>query len=145
MNKLITFIISLIVLAPTAEAQTQREIGLSGDVEDGFLKIPLSQAKVSICSADSSVLVDSAAMFTAYNRDMKPLFAKYTAKVMTDCNTLLVHAMLKGYDDVWQRVSIGKQTEVEVPTIGLCKMRDIDLSEVVVKATKVKMFYKGDT
>ena len=27
MNKLITFIISLIVLAPTAEAQTQREIG----------------------------------------------------------------------------------------------------------------------
>ena len=32
MNKLITFIISLIVLAPTAEAQTQREIGLSGEV-----------------------------------------------------------------------------------------------------------------
>lgn len=145
MNKLITFIISLIVLAPTAEAQTQREIGLSGEVEDGFLKIPLSHAKVSICNADSSVLMDSAAMFTAYNRDMKPLFAKYTAKVMTDCNTLLVHAMLKGYDDVWQRVSIGKQTEVEVPTIGLRKMRDIDLSEVVVKATKVKMFYKGDT
>ena len=116
-----------------------------GTVQDAFLKIPLSHAKVSICKADSSVLVDSAAMFTAYNRDLKPLFAKYTAKVTTDAKVLLVHAQLKGYDDVWQRVSIGKQTKVEVPTLEMRKMREVDLGEVVVKATRVKMFYRGDT
>ena len=142
-RNIITIILAL--AAMTAGAQTQREIELSGNVEDGFLKIPLSHAKVSICKADSSVQVDSAAMFTAYNRDLKPLFAKYTAKVTTDAKVLLVHAQLKGYDDVWQRVSIGKQTKVEVPTLEMRKMREVDLGEVVVKATRVKMFYRGDT
>ena len=142
-RNIITIILAL--AAMTAGAQTQREIELSGNVEDGFLKIPLSHAKVSVCRADSSVLVDSAAIFTAYNRDLKPLFAKYSAKVTADAKTLLVHAQLKGYDDVWQRVSIGKQTEVEVPTIEMRKMREVDLGEVVVKATRVKMFYRGDT
>ena len=141
---IITIIIALAAVCSTW-AQTQREIELSGTVEDGFLKIPLSHAKVSVCRADSSVLVDSAAIFTAYNRDLKPLFAKYTTKVTTDAKELLVHARLKGYDDVWQRVSIGKQTEVEVPTIEMRKMREMDLGEVVVKATRVKMFYRGDT
>lgn len=144
-RQIITIIIALVAM--TAWAQTQREIELSGNVEDGFLKIPLSHAKVSICKADSSVQVDSAAMFTAYNRDLKPLFAKYTAKVTTDAKVLLVHAQLKGYGDVWQRVSIGKQTKVEVPTLEMRKMREVDLGEVVVvvKATRVKMFYRGDT
>ncbi len=143
-RQLITIILALAAVCSTW-AQTQREIELSGSVEDGFLKIPLSHAKVSVCRADSSVLVDSAAIFTAYNRDLKPLFAKYTTKVTTDAKELLVHARLKGYDDVWQRVSIGKQTEVEVPTIEMRKMREVDLGEVVVKATRVKMFYRGDT
>ena len=145
MNKrqLITLILAIAAL--TAGAQQQREIELSGNVEDGFLKIPLSHAKVSVCRADSSVLVDSAAIFTAYNRDLRPLFAKYTTKVTTDAKELLIHAQLKGYDDVWQRVSIGKQTEVEVPTIEMHKMRELNLNEVVVKATRVKMFYRGDT
>ena len=141
---IITIIIALAAVCSTW-AQTQREIELSGSVEDGFLKIPLSHAKVSVCRADSSVLVDSAAIFTAYNRDLKPLFAKYTTKVTTDAKELLVHARLKGYDDVWQRVSIGKQTKVEVPTLEMRKMREVDLGEVVVKATRVKMFYHGDT
>ena len=143
-RNIITIIIALAAVCSTW-AQTQREIELSGNVEDGFLKIPLSHAKVSICRADSSVLVDSAAMFTAYNRDLRPLFAKYSAKVTADAKTLLVHAQLKGYDDVWQRVNITGQTEVEVPTIEMRKMREVDLGEVVVKATRVKMFYRGDT
>ena len=142
-RQLITIIIALVAM--TAWAQSQREVTISGNVEDGFLKIPLSHAKVSVCRADSSVLVDSAAIFTAYNRDLKPLFAKYTTKVTTDAKVLLVHARLKGYDDVWQRVSVGKQTEVEVPTLEMRKMREVDLGEVVVKATRVKMFYRGDT
>ena len=143
-RNIITIILALAAVCSTW-AQTQREIELSGSVEDGFLKIPLSHTKVSICRADSSVLVDSAAMFTAYNRDLKPLFAKYTTKVTTDAKELLVHARLKGYDDVWQRVSIGKQTEVEVPTLEMRKMRELELNEVVVKSTRIKMFYRGDT
>ena len=115
-----------------------------GDVKDGFLKTPLTDAHVSICRADSSVLVDSLKM-TIYMRSDKPFLAVYSAKVKTDANTVLVHAWKEGYDDVWQRVSIGKETEVEVPTIEMRKMRELNLNEVEVKATRVKMFYRGGT
>lgn len=123
----------------------QKEITLSGNVEDSFLKTPLTHVKVSVCRADSSLLVDSVAMMIGYNSDLKPLFAKYTATVTTDSKSLLLHAQRKGYDDVWQKVSIGKQNSIEVPTIGLRKVREIELDEVMVKATRVKMFYRGDT
>ena len=129
-----------------SQGKREKEIEISGNVEDGFLEMPLPHAKVSICRADSTVIVDSAAMFTAYNGDLRPLFVKYTAKVTTDANELLVHARLKGYNDVWKLVSIGKrQTEVEVPSIQMRKKMEMELGEVVVKATRIKMFYRGDT
>ena len=144
-RNIITIIIALAAVC-SMWAQQERVVTITGDVKDGFLKTPLTDAKVTICRADSSVLVDSAAMFTAYNRDLRPLFTKYSAKVTTDAKVLLMHAQLKGYDDVWQRVNIGsKETEVEVPTIEMRKMRELNLNEVVVKATRVKMFYRGDT
>ena len=82
-RNIITIILALAAVCSTW-AQTQREIELSGSVEDGGLKIPRSHAKVSICKADSGAPVDSAVVFTAHNRDLKPLFAKYTTKVTTD-------------------------------------------------------------
>ena len=142
MKKLITII--LVLAALTAEAQQLREITITGDVKDGFLKTPLTDAKVTICRTDSSVLVDSLRM-TIYMRNDRPFLAVYSAKVKTDANALLVHAWKEGYDDVWRRVSIGKETEVEVPTLEMRKMRELNLNEVVVKATRVKMFYRGDT
>ena len=139
-RQIITTIIALVALT----AWAQREVNIMGDVKDGFMKTPLTDAHVSICRADSSVLVDSLKM-TIYMRSDKPFLAVYSAKVKTDANTVLVHAWKEGYDDVWRRVSIGKETEVEVPTLEMRKMRELNLNEVVVKATRVKMFYRGDT
>ena len=134
----------IIAFAAVCSSWAQREVNITGDVKDGFMKTPLTDAHVSICRADSSVLVDSLKM-TIYMRSDKPFLAVYSAKVKTDANTVLVHAWKEGYDDVWQRVSIGKETEVEVPTIEMRKMRELNLNEVVVKASRVKMFYRGDT
>ena len=133
----------IIAIAAVCSSWAQREVTITGDVKDGFLKTPLTDAKVTICRADSSVL-DSTRM-TIYMRSDKPFLAVYSAKVTTDANAVLVHAWLQGYDDVWQRVSIEGQKEVEVPTIEMRKMRELNLNEVVVKATRVKMFYRGDT
>ena len=143
MNKKIITLI-LVLAALTAGAQTQREITITGDVKDGFLKTPLTDAHVSICRADSSVLVDSLRMII-YMRSDRPFLAVYSAKVTTDANAVLVHAWKEGYDDVWQQVSIGKEKEVEVPTIEMRKIRQMNLQEVTVTATKVKMYYRGDT
>ena len=141
-RNIITIIIAFAAVCSTW-AQTQREISITGDVKDGFLKTPLTKAKVTICRADSSLL-DTTVM-SIYIRNDRPFMAVYFAKVKTDANAVLVHAQLKGYDDVWQRVSIGKQSEVEVPTIEMRRMREMELGEVEIKATKVKMFYRGDT
>lgn len=141
-KNIITIILALVAL--TAGAQQQREITITGDVKDGFLKTPLTDAHVSICRADSSVLADSLKM-TIYMRSDRPFLAVYLVKLTTDANAVLVHAWKEGYDDVWQRVSIGKETELEVPTIEMRKMREKNLNEIIVKATRVKMFYRGDT
>ena len=135
----ITIIIALIATS----AWAQREVTITGDVKDGFLKTPLTDAKVAICRADSSVL--DTAKITIYKSGDQPLYAVYSSKVKTDANAVLVHAWKEGYDDVWRRVSNTGQTEVEVPTIEMRKMREMELKEVVVKATRVKMFYRGDT
>ena len=126
----------------------QREITLNGNVEDAFLKTPLPNAKVSVCRTDSTVLLDSATVTRFYKmfyETPKLQAANYTAKVLTDAKTVLWHVQMKGYNDVWQRVNIGKADNVDVPTIGLRKARETQLDEVVVKATRVKMFYRGDT
>ena len=136
------FITIIIALAATS-AWAQREVTITGDVKDGFLKTPLTDAKVTICRADSSVL--DTAKITIYKSGDQPLYAVYSSKVKTDANAVLVHVWLQGYNDVWQRVNITGQTEVEVPTIEMRKMREMELGEVVVKATRVKMFYRGDT
>ena len=136
-------IITIILALAATSAWAQREVTITGDVKDGFLKTPLTDAKVTICRADSTVL-DTAKM-TIYKRSDQPLYAVFSSKVKTDANAVLVHAWLQGYDDVWQRVNITGQTEVEVPTIEMRKMREMELKEVVVKATRVKMFYRGDT
>ena len=136
-------IITIILVLAATSAWAQREVTITGDVKDGFLKTPLTDAKVTICRADSTVL-DTAKM-TIYKRSDQPLYAVFSSKVKTDANAVLVHAWLQGYDDVWQRVNITGQTEVEVPTIEMRKMREMELKEVVVKATRVKMFYRGDT
>ena len=88
-RQIITIILALVAL--TAGAQTQREITITGDVKDGFMKTPLTDAKVAICRADSSVLADSLKM-TIYMRSDKPFLAVYSAKVTTDANAVLVHA-----------------------------------------------------
>ena len=121
-----------------------RDVKISGTVEDAFLKMPLVEAKVSICRADSSVVVDSAAMMQVIMGD-RPKYAIFSANVTAESKELLIHAQLRGYDDVWQRVSIGKQSEVEVPTLQMRRMRELSLEGVEVKATRIKMFYRGDT
>ena len=136
-------LITIIIALAATSAWAQREVTITGDVKDGFLKTPLTDAKVTICRADSSVL--DTAKITIYKSGDQPLYAVYSSKVKTDANAVLVHAWLQGYDDVWQRVNITGQTEVEVPTIEMRKMREMELKEVVVKATRVKMFYRGDT
>ena len=126
---------------------TQRKkVTISGDVIDGFLKVPLYAAKVSICRVDSSVVVDSANMVRFFNREGRLIKAHFGAEIIAANREYLVHAQLEGYNDVWQRVTIDKyQDDVDVPTLQMRKMRTVNLPGVTITATKVKFFWRGDT
>ena len=126
--------------------QRLQTIVLGGYVEDGFLKMPLPEARIYVLAADSTVVVDSAQMVRFYGRGMRLVGAHYTAEVSGLPKEYLVRAQLDGYDDQWQRVPVpaGEQ-EVEVPKLSMRKMQGKTLKEVVVTATKVKFFWRGDT
>ena len=126
--------------------QRLQTIVLGGYVEDGFLKMPLPEARISVLGTDSTVVVDSAQMTRFYGRNMRLVGAHYAAEVSGLPKEYLVRAQLDGYDDQWQRVAVpaGEQ-EVEVPTLSMRKMQGKTLKEVVVTATKVKFFWRGDT
>ena len=126
--------------------QRLQTIVLGGYVEDGFLKMPLPEARISVLAADSTVVVDSAQMVRFYGRGMRLVGAHYTAEVSGLPKEYLVRAQLDGYDDQWQRVPVpaGEQ-EGEVPKLSMRKMQGKTLKEVVVTATKVKFFWRGDT
>ena len=122
------------------------EVSLVGPVEDGFLKMPLPDARVSVFTTDSTVVVDSASMIRFYNGSERLVMAQFVAPVRPG-REYLVRARLKGYDDKWQRVSVAatEREDVHVPTLKMHKMRNINLKEVVVTATRVKFFWRGDT
>ncbi len=126
---------------------TGRTIHLSGEVLDEFLKIPLPKVKVSILRADSSVVVDSAEMVNFYRSNMQLVKVVFGAEVKVTEKTYWVRAQLDGYGDVWQRVNITdpSQKDVDVPALKMRKMPSRSLREVTVTATKIKMFYRGDT
>ena len=126
---------------------TNRTIHLSGEVLDEFLKIPLPKAKISVLRADSSVVVDSADMVNYYRSNMQLVKVVFGAEVKAAEKTYWVRAQLDGYGDVWQRVDITdpSQTDVDVPALKMRKMPSRMLKGVTVTATRIKMFYRGDT
>ena len=128
------------------QAPKVQTVDLSGDVEDSFLKRPLMKAKVSVLTADSVVIADSLKMILFLNGDNRITKAHFGIKVRTGCD-YLVHAQMKGYDDVWKRVSVGRQAteDIDIGTLQMRKTRSLNLDEVVVTATRVKFYYRGDT
>ncbi|MBQ2002292.1 MAG: hypothetical protein II240_03245, partial [Bacteroidaceae bacterium] len=129
------------------EDMTGKMVSIQCDVFDGFLEMPLPYATMSILNADSSVVVDSTNRIILYTGRMTPSKAIYHDKVAADKKEYLVRVQHKGYNEVWRRVSTADAVngEIELPPIDMRRMSSINLKEVTVTATRIKMFYRGDT
>ena len=143
---LMVTMVALFSLASTLSAAAQT-VEVVGEVEDAFLGIPLQGVKVSILDTDSTVVVDSAATIAITGRDGKLMKMMFAAHANVGDGKCLVRATKPGYGEVIQPVSLTSVNsgQVTVPAIKMRKERNVNLDEVVVKATKVKMYYKGDT
>jgi hypothetical protein len=126
---------------------TGKKIHLSGEVRDGFLDMPLPHARISVFKADSTMVADSLRMVIFYKGNMQPHMAVYGIDVSAAEREYLVRAQMDGYDDVWQRVTITdpSQDEVDVPALKMRKSTTKTMREVTITATKIKMYYRGDT
>ena len=144
-RNIITLILALIAtLTVVAQGQT---VTLVGQVQDVFLKRPLV-AKISVYETDSTTCVlDSVRVERIEDVNGDIIIAPYYAPVKAVQHDYLIRAELSGYDVEWLKVSVPNTTEKElaVPLIKMRRARHVTLNEVVVTATKVKMFYRGDT
>ena len=141
------FLVMMMALVLAIGTQAQETVTLVGQVQDVFLKRPLV-AKISVYETDSTTCVlDSVHVEKIVDGDGDIMIAPYYAPVKAAPHDYLIRAELPGYEVAWQKVSVTNTTEKElsVPLIKMRRARHITLNEVVVTATKVKMFYRGDT
>ena len=142
----ITIILALAAMF-VSQAVHSQTITLVGQVQDVFLKKPLVP-KIQVYETDSTTCVlDSVHVEVIEDDDGSIMIAPYYAPVKAAPHDYLIRAELPGYEVAWQKVSVTNTTEKElsVPLIKMRRARHITLNEVVVTATKVKMFYRGDT
>ena len=144
MRKIITLSLFLVF---ALSAFSQRLI--FGQVQDAFLKTPLPEAKVSLLrAADSTVIIDSIPIRKIHKADGTVAKAEFSFQPeKKTCNYLLC-GTLDGYEDGYQSLSIngndGGVWMLDDP-LELRRVRQMNLDEVMVKATKIKMYWKGDT
>lgn len=142
-RQIITIIIAL--AAMTAGAQ-----GLVfGRVQDAFLKTPITDAKVSLLlAADSTVVIDSIPITVKRRDDGTVREAQFMIKPEKKNCKYLLRGTLTGHEDGYLPLTIDAGNEGAImldDALELRKIRQVNLQEVTVTATKVKMYYRGDT
>ncbi|MBQ0021210.1 MAG: hypothetical protein KBT39_11910 [Bacteroidales bacterium] len=121
------------------------KLKISGKVQDGFLHQGVPGLKVALCRTDSTEIMDSLPMSSLYRGNNVLSCHIYSAEIKAQDKQYLIHTMARGYGDRWKKVNVDDEEdgEVNVPDIDMLKV--FELKEVDVVATRIKMYYKGDT
>lgn len=121
------------------------QVIFGADISDDFLGIPLPDANVEILNADSTKLEDlKIVKYWRGNTDQ--IAATHVFTTLLSGKSYILHGSLDGYYDAWANVDIPLDTKDRVwKELKLRKVVSKVLDEVTVTATKIKMYWKGDT
>ena len=159
MKKLTIMTLLLALAALTATAQERKDsVYLSGTVADGFTKAAVPDVLVTLMRPDSTV-VDTARVWKGrgytWGIGRSAETTGYYFKIKSEPAQLILRFEHPNYETACADVSIKhvsrRQQTVEGPKVYLKKTTKAhhfeggELDELVVKATKVKMVWKGDT
>ena len=138
-----------IIIALAASLTVQAQGLVFGTVQDAFLKTPLPEAKVSLLlAADSTVIIDSIPVTKKFRDDGTVREAQFMLQPEKKTCKYLLRGTLDGYEDGYLPLTIeaseGRALMLD-DALELRKIRQVNLQEVTVTATKVKMYYRGDT
>ncbi len=137
-----------IIIALAASLTVQAQGLVFGTVQDAFLKTPLPEAKVSLLlAADSTVIIDSIPVTKKFRDDGTVREAQFMLQPEKKTCKYLLRGTLDGYEDGYLPLTIeaseGRALMLD-DALELRKIRQVNLQEVTVTATKVKMYYRGD-
>lgn len=143
----IRLIYILLALCPVQMLAQQPQQTIYGSVTDGYANTPLPEAKLSLLAADSTLLIDSIPLNVSRNDNGVVKNVSFTFNVEKVTRKYLVKASCKGYRDYWEELEVNADLNgiymLEMKLKRLPKFQQ--LGEATVVATKLKMFYKGDT
>lgn len=154
MKLILLFFLLLIGIPKTALAQKdEQKILVIGSVIDSFTGRGLGNASITIYNAKDSV-VSKPWLLTFSNRERNG--NEFREAFPRQKGRYRIHVECKNYKptDYWFEISrTMRKTELTIPPIAMQKdfrLNNTDddateLKEVVVKATKIKMYHRGDT
>ena len=134
------------------DAKKERKIYLYGYLSDSFTRSHIPDSKVVLLRPDST-LVDSAQVDNNGWGGIKS--SEWYLQVPAKPAKYIIKAFAPDYETTYKNYEVkyvARNRQFEVPAIRMKRIQRSDydkdggmLGEVVVKATKVKMVYKGDT
>lgn len=160
MNKqtIITALLALVALTGQAQEKKQKDIYMYGTVADGFTKASIPDVKVILLREDSTA-VDTTKTYESYGYSSgigrHPSTSRYYFQIKREPGKYILKAEHPNYETAYanfEMKQVGRRLQdIEGPKIYLKKSANAhhfeggQLDEVVVKATKVKMVWRGDT
>lgn len=129
----------------------ERTVALWGHVKNSFTKVGIPDTKITLLAQDSTV-IDTMTVWSM-NFNSTKLDASYRFNVPAKPAHYIIKATHPDYDDCYvdfEIKRIARNTYFDAPHHLMERMDRTDkwekmLDEVVVKASKVKLTYKGDT
>ncbi len=151
-----SIIIILLALLPWAASGQSRKdsISIFGSVADGFTKAAIPNARVTLMKPDSTVIDTMTVYNSSYLSDIgaKTEFYFNIIRKPQDYIIMVEHPNYETTYNTYRHKQVGKRVYyTHVPTVYMKKKANANhfeggqLEEVVVKATRVKMIWKGDT
>ncbi|MBP5479323.1 MAG: hypothetical protein J6Y15_08185, partial [Bacteroidaceae bacterium] len=139
----------------TTEAQNKQHMFyLRGSVYDSFTGAGIKDVRVYMMNTDSVILDSVTVRYGKYNsggtNGYDAVFSFYTSKLKSS-DVRIVKFVHKDYYTVYHNQPlkyVGKQQAFDMPNIYMKhknSFADRLLNDVEVTATKVKVYYKGDT
>lgn len=142
------YITSLLLLfSMCLNLSAQDKILVNGEISDAFLKTPMPDARVTILTEDSIIVMDSITIGSVKDRNGKIVHTQFNV-MLPRGKSYIVRGRQDGYEDAYANVDLHVEGDGIFSIdngLQLRKIREVFLGEVEVKATKIKMFYKGDT
>lgn len=139
----------IIVIAICSINNTNAElIKIYGDIQEGFFKESVPDVNVSVLNPDSTIMTTDIQLFDIISSEHGGQgFTRYTAQIPKKQGSYFVRISLQGYEEQWREFSIHDydSEDICIPLVSMFRKHSIELDEVTVKATKVKMFWRGDT